>query len=69
MWGTWTIGQRLALRAALFADVAEAAGRFLALAGLLARVVDVLGLAGEQMPPYPAFGGPPVAAAAPPACD
>ena len=56
--GTSTIGQRLALRAALFAELAADSGSYLALSGLLTRLVEVLGLADEEMPLYPAVGGP-----------
>lgn len=59
VWGTSTIGQRLALRTALFAELAADSGSYLALSALLTRLVDVLGLADEEMPLYPAFGGPP----------
>lgn len=59
-WGTATIAQRLALRVALFAEAAEETASYGALAGLLTRLVDALGIADEEMPLYPAFGGPPV---------
>lgn len=59
VWGTSTIGQRLALRAALFAELAVDSGSYLALSALLTRLVEALGLADEEMPLYPAFGGPP----------
>lgn len=58
-WGTSTIGQRLALRAALFAELSAGTGSYPALSALLSRLVEVLGLADEEMPLYPAFGGPP----------
>ncbi|MDQ6803612.1 MAG: hypothetical protein M3065_01315 [Actinomycetota bacterium] len=57
-WGISTIGQRLAHRVSLFAKISEQAGSYQALAALLARLVAVLGLAEEQLPLYPVFGGP-----------
>lgn len=59
-WGISTIGQRLALRVALFTELSEQTGSYRALAALLARLVDLLGLADQHMPLYPAFGGPPI---------
>jgi len=59
-WGISTIGQRLALRVALFAELADEVGTYRALASVLTGLVDLLGLAAEEMPLYPAFGGPPV---------
>ena len=61
MWGTSTIGQRLAHRGALFAELAQETGSYQGLAALITRLVDLLGLVDERMPLYPAFGGPPVA--------
>jgi hypothetical protein len=57
-WGVSTVGQRLALRVARFARLSEEIGAYRALAALLVRLLDVLGLADRQMPLYPAFGGP-----------
>ena len=64
-WGTSTIGQRLTLRVALFAELTDEVGSYRGLAALLMRLVDLLGIAEEEMPLYPAFGGPPVAPAPP----
>lgn len=61
-WGVSTVGQRLALRIALFTELAEETGNYRALADVLRRLVDALGVADEQMPLYPAFGGPPPSA-------
>ena len=58
VWGISTVGQRLASRTAVFAGMTNTAGRYRALAGVLSRLVDVLGLEAEDMPLYPAFGGP-----------
>lgn len=60
--GISTIGQRVAHRVSLFAKISEQAGSYQALAALLARLVAVLGLAEEQMPLYPVFGGPTIPA-------
>ena len=57
-WGIATVGQRLAYRVALFAEMTDTAGRYRALAGLLSRLVEVLRLDAEDLPLYPAFGGP-----------
>ncbi len=59
-WGTSTIGQRLAHRVALFAELTHEAGSYQDLAALLTRLVDRLDLADQQMPLYPAFGGAPI---------
>jgi hypothetical protein len=59
-WGISTLGQRLALRVALFAELTEEVGKYGALAAVLTRLVDILGLAASEMPLYPAFGGPPI---------
>lgn len=45
----------------LFAEYSEETGGHTGLAALLTCLVDRLGLTGERMPLYPAFGGPPVA--------
>lgn len=58
VWGTSTIGERLALRAELFAELADAAGEYRGLAALLSRLVETLALTDASMPLYPAFGGP-----------
>ena len=57
-WGISTIGERLALRAELFAQLAGEVGEYAALAALVVRVVETLGLTDTRMPLYPAFGGP-----------
>jgi hypothetical protein len=59
-WGISTIGQRLALRVALFDELTDEIGCYRDLAALLLRLRDLLGLANEEMPLYPAFGGPPI---------
>ncbi|MGH3995240.1 MAG: hypothetical protein ACRDSN_22595 [Pseudonocardiaceae bacterium] len=58
IWGTSTIAERLALRAHTFAEIAEETGRYGALAALVLRTLETLGLADTSMPLYPAFGGP-----------
>ena len=60
LWGLSTNGERLALRAERFAQLAEQTGHYRALAALLVRVVETLNLSAARMPLYPAFGGPAV---------
>ena len=57
-WGISTVGQRLAYRAAIFGELADDAGVYPALALALRRLVATLGLQADDMPLYPAFGGP-----------
>jgi hypothetical protein len=57
-WGVSTVGQRLAYRAAVFTGMTDAAGRYRELASVVTRLVAALGLDGDDMPLYPAFGGP-----------
>ncbi len=57
-WGISTVGERLALRAQLFTELADAVGDYGALANLVSHLVEVLGLTDARMPLYPAFGGP-----------
>ena len=62
-WGISTIGERLALRAELFAKLSASVGAYGALAELLSHLVEAVGLASARMPLYPAFGGPALGAA------
>lgn len=61
-WGISTVGQRLAYQAAVFTGMTDRAGRYRELASVVTGLVAALGLDGDDMPPYPAFGGPASAA-------
>jgi hypothetical protein len=60
-WGISTVGQRLAYRTTVFTAMAETADHYRPLARALSRLVAALGLDTEEMPTYPAFGGPALA--------
>lgn len=57
-WGISTVGQRLASRAGVFRGMTDAAGRYRELASVVSRLAAVLDLDADDMPLYPAFGGP-----------